>query len=50
MNKQRLIALTVFAFVALSGPAATQTLPKVYQIGLLGCGPPPSDTNATWLG
>jgi ABC-type uncharacterized transport system substrate-binding protein len=45
MNKQRLTALTVFAFVALSDAAAAQTLPKVYHLGLLGCGPPPSDTN-----
>jgi putative tryptophan/tyrosine transport system substrate-binding protein len=45
MNKQRLTALTVFAFAALSGAAAAQTLPKVYHLGLLGCGPPPSDTN-----
>ena len=45
MNKRRLITLIVFAFVALSGAAAAQTLPRVYHLGLLGCGPPPSDTN-----
>ena len=44
MNKQRLIILIVLMFVALSG-AAAQTLSKVYHLGLLGCGPPPSDTN-----
>jgi putative tryptophan/tyrosine transport system substrate-binding protein len=45
MNKQRLIILIVLMFVALSGAGVAQTLPKVYHIGLLGCGPPPSDTN-----
>jgi ABC-type uncharacterized transport system substrate-binding protein len=45
MNKQRLIILIVFIFVALSSAAAAQTLPRVYHLGLLGCGPPPSDTN-----
>jgi putative tryptophan/tyrosine transport system substrate-binding protein len=44
MNKQRLIILIVLMFAALSG-AAAQTLSKVYHLGLLGCGPPPSDTN-----
>jgi putative ABC transport system substrate-binding protein len=45
MNKQRLIILIVLMFVALTGAGVAQTLPKVYHIGLLGCGPPPSDTN-----
>jgi putative ABC transport system substrate-binding protein len=44
MNKQRLIILIALMSVALSG-AAAQTLSKVYHLGLLGCGPPPSDTN-----
>src|ERR1700674_1337697 len=44
MNTQRFIILIVPMFVALLGAAAAQTLPKVYHLGLLGCGPPPSDT------
>ena len=49
MNKQRLIIpivlmFVVLLFVTLPGPAPDQTLPKVYHLGLLGCGPPPSDT------
>lgn len=44
MNRQRLIILIVLMFVALSGAAAAQTLPEVYHLGLLGCGPSPSDT------
>jgi hypothetical protein len=44
MNRQRLIILIVLMFVALSGAAAAQTLPKVYHLELLGCGPSPSDT------
>jgi putative tryptophan/tyrosine transport system substrate-binding protein len=44
MNKQRFIILIVLMFVALSG-AAAQTVPRVYHLGLLGCGAPPSDTN-----
>jgi len=44
MNKQRLIILIALMSDALSG-AAAQTLSKVYHLGLLGCGPPPSDTN-----
>ena len=44
MNKQRLIILIALMSVALSG-AAAQTLSKVYHLGMLGCGPPPSDTN-----
>ena len=45
MNKQRLIVLIASIFVVLSVSAVAQTLPKVYHLGLLGCGPPPSDTN-----
>jgi putative ABC transport system substrate-binding protein len=45
MSKQRFIILIVLMFVALSGRAAAQTLPRVYHLGLLGCGPPPSDTS-----
>src|SRR6516162_10292865 len=45
MNKQRLIIPIVLMFVTLWGVAADQTLPKVYSVGLLGCGPPPSDTS-----
>jgi putative ABC transport system substrate-binding protein len=45
MKKQRRIIPIVLMFVALSGAAVAQTLPKVYHLGLLGCGPPPSDTN-----
>ena len=45
MNKQRLIIPIVLMFVTLWGVAADQTLPKVYHLGLLGCGPPPSDTS-----
>jgi putative ABC transport system substrate-binding protein len=45
MSKQRLVIPIVLMFVALSGPAAAQNLPKVYHLGLLGCGPPPSDTS-----
>ena len=45
MNKQRLIIPIVLMFVTLWGVAADQTLPKVYHMGLLGCGPPPSDTS-----
>jgi hypothetical protein len=44
MNKLRLIIPIVLMFVTLSG-GADQTLPKVYHMGLLGCGPPPSDTS-----
>jgi hypothetical protein len=43
MNKQRLIIPIVLMFVTLSGATTDQTLPKVYHMGLLGCGPPPSD-------
>ena len=50
MNKQRLIILIVLMFGALSGAAVAQTLPKVYHLGLLGCGPPPSDTNDSVAG
>jgi putative ABC transport system substrate-binding protein len=42
MNKQRLIIPIVLMFVTLSG--ADPTLPKVYHMGLLGYGSPPSDT------
>ena len=45
MNKQRLIIPIVLMFVTLSGAAVDQTRPKVYHLGLLGCGPPPSDTS-----
>ncbi|HWZ69088.1 MAG TPA: ABC transporter substrate-binding protein [Stellaceae bacterium] len=49
MNKQRLIfpivlMFVVLMFVTLPGAVPDQTLPKVYHLGLLGCGPPPSDT------
>jgi putative ABC transport system substrate-binding protein len=45
MNKQRLIILFVALLVALSGARAAQDVPKVYLLGLLGCGPPPSNTS-----
>jgi putative tryptophan/tyrosine transport system substrate-binding protein len=45
MSKQRFIISIVLMFVALSAPAPAQTLPKVYHLGLLGCGPPPADTS-----
>src|SRR6202158_2929833 len=45
MNKQRLIILFALMSVALSGAPAAQTAPKVYLLGLLGCGPPPSNTS-----
>jgi ABC-type uncharacterized transport system substrate-binding protein len=49
LNKQRLIIpivlmFVVLMFVMLPGAAPDQTLPKVYRLGLLGCGLPPSDT------
>ena len=44
MSKQRPLIPIVLILVAISGAAAAQTLPKVYHLGLLGCGPPPSDT------
>jgi putative ABC transport system substrate-binding protein len=45
MNKQRLIILFVLMSVALSGAPAAQNAPKVYLLGLLGCGPPPSNAS-----
>jgi putative tryptophan/tyrosine transport system substrate-binding protein len=45
MSKQRLIVPIVLMLVALSGAAAAQSPAKIYRIGLLGCGPSPSDTN-----
>src|SRR6516164_548157 len=45
MSEHRLMILIVLMFVALSGAAVAQTLSKVYHLGLLRCGPPPSDTN-----
>ena len=43
MEKERLIILFMLMFVALSGAATAQSVPKLYLPGLLGCGPPPSD-------
>jgi putative tryptophan/tyrosine transport system substrate-binding protein len=47
MNKQRRLAILLFMlmFVALPGAPAAQNVPKVYLLGLLGCGPPPSNTS-----
>ena len=45
MHKERLIILFVLMFVALSGTAAAQSVPKVYLLGLLGCGSPPSNAS-----
>jgi putative ABC transport system substrate-binding protein len=45
MNKERLIILFMLMFVALSSAATAQSVPKVYLLGLLGCGPPPSDAS-----
>src|SRR5260370_40984206 len=45
MNKQRLIILFVLMSVALSGAPAAQNVPKVYLLGLLGCGPPLSNAS-----
>lgn len=45
MNKERLVPLFVLMFAALWGAAVAQTPPKVYRLGLLGCGPPPADSS-----
>src|ERR1700730_17148399 len=45
MSKQRLIILIVLMCVTLSSAAAAQILPQAHRLGLLGCGPPPSDTS-----
>ena len=47
MNKQRRLTILLFMlmFVALPGGPAAQNVPKVYLLGLLGCGPPPSNTS-----
>jgi putative tryptophan/tyrosine transport system substrate-binding protein len=44
MSGQRLIILTMLMSVALSSAATTQNPPQAYHLGLLGCGPPPSNT------
>jgi putative tryptophan/tyrosine transport system substrate-binding protein len=47
MNKQRRLTILLFMlmFVALPGAPAAQNVPKVYLLGLLGCGPPPSNAS-----
>jgi putative tryptophan/tyrosine transport system substrate-binding protein len=44
MSGQRLIILIMLMSVALSITATTQNPPQAYHLGLLGCGPPPSNT------
>src|SRR6516164_7847641 len=45
MNTERLIIMFVLIFVALSVASAAQRLPKASLLGLLGCGPPPSNAS-----
>jgi putative tryptophan/tyrosine transport system substrate-binding protein len=45
MKLHRWFAVIALALVVVPGAAEAQTSSKIYHLGLLGCGPPPSDTS-----